>query len=186
MHRLNRFFLLAIALLVLQACASTPKATANYDRSADFSTYRTFGFVDKLGTDAAGYESLVTQTLKASTRREMQSRGYTYAATNPDLLVNFNARLADKTRVDQVPASPPMYMGYRRGLYGGWGGYQTTVEQYTEGTLNIDLVDAGKRQLVWEGVAVGRITNQQPQNREAKLDAAVVEIFSKYPFRAGP
>lgn len=185
MNRLLRCFAFAIVLLALQACASTPNTTTTYDRSADFSAYRSFGFVEPLGTDAGGYSSLVSQTLKAATRREMESRGYSYAVSNPDLLINFNARLADKTKVDQTPVGAPMYMGYRRGLYGGWAGYQTTVDQYTEGTLNIDLVDANKRQLVWEGVSVGRISNKQRENREAAIDAAVVEIFSKYPFRAG-
>ena len=181
-----RSFLVAIAvLLVLQACASTPNATANYDHSADFSAYKTFGFFEKLGTDAAGYQSLVTQTLKSSARREMESRGYVYSETSPDLLINFNARLADKTDIDQVPIAAPMYMGYRRGLYGGWTGYQTTVDQYTEGTLNIDIVDAKKSQLVWEGTAVGRVTRKTQENREAAIAAAVAEIFSKYPFRAG-
>lgn len=180
-----RIVLIAVVACVLQACASTPDINVNYDRSADFSAYRTFGFFDPLGTDAAGYQSLVTQALKSSARREMESRGYAYVESNPDLLVNFNARLAEKTDVDQMPVTAPMYMGYRRGLYGGWAGYQTTVDQYIEGTLNIDIVDAGKRQLVWEGTSTGRITSKQRANREAAIDAAVSEIFASYPFRAG-
>ena len=180
----SRCMLILVVVLAIQACASTPHATANYDKGADFSTYRTFGFFDPLGTDVSGYESLVTQALKSSAQREMASRGYAYAETGADLLINFNARLAEKTDVDQVPVAAPLYMGYRRGLYGGWAGYQTMVDQYTEGTLNIDIVDAKKRQLVWEGTAVGRVTNKQRQDREAAIDGVVIEIFSKYPFRA--
>ena len=48
--------------------------------------------------------------------------------------------------------------------YGAWGGYgygtETHVSQYEEGTFNIDVVDAKKQQLVWEAVAVGRITDK--------------------------
>ena len=78
-----------------------------------------------------------------------------------------------------------MYYGYRRGYYGGWGGYDTHVQQYVEGTLNIDIVDARRKQLVWEGVAVGRVTDKQREQRQAAINAAVAEIFSKYPFRVG-
>lgn len=184
MRSIIRCVLLVVVAIAIQACASTPRTTADYDRNADFGSYRTFGFFEPLGTDVAGYESLVTQTLKSSTRRELESRGYAYAETGADLLVNFNARLAEKTDIDQVPIAAPLYMGYRRGRYGGWAGYQTTVDQYTEGTLNIDIVDAKKRQLVWEGTAVGRVTGKQRQNREAAIDAVVSEIFSKYAFRA--
>jgi hypothetical protein len=185
MRTLIRTAILAFVIFVA-GCATGPVATADYDRSVDFSAYRTFGFLDPLGTDVAGYESLVTQTLKAATRREMEARGYAYAEANPDLLINFNAKLAKQTQVTQTPA-PPMYYGYRRGIYGGWSGYgyDTQVSQYTEGTLNIDIVDARRKQLVWEGVAVGRVTEKQRQDRQTAISAAVAEIFSKYPFRAG-
>jgi hypothetical protein len=183
-----RILLFALAGWLLAGCASSPvSTTADYDRGADFSAYRTFGFFEPLGTDAAGYESLVTQTLKSATQREMESRGYAYAASGADLLINFNAKLAQQTRVSQTPAPPPMYYGYRRGLYGGWGGYgyETQVDQYVEGTLNIDIVDAKRKQLVWEGVAVGRVTKKSQQDRQAAIRAAVTEIFVKYPFKAG-
>jgi hypothetical protein len=187
----NLIHVLTIAVtLLIASCATSPvsRTAADYDRSADFSAYRTFGFFETLGTDAAGYESLVTQALKSATRREMEARGYAYAETGADLLINFNAKLAQQTRVSQTSA-PPMYYGYRRGYYGGWSTYgygtQTHVDQYTEGTLNIDIVDANRKQLVWEGVAIGRVTDKVRQNREAAINAAVAEVFAKYPFRAG-
>ena len=185
--KLSVHVLVALGVAVLLGgCASGPKVTADYDRGTDFTAYRSFGFYQPLGTDQAGYESLVTQTLKAAVRQEMEARGYTHAETGADLLVNFNARLAQRTDVSQVPATP-MYYGYRRGYYGGWGGYayETRVDQYVEGTLNIDMVDAQRKQLVWEGVAVGRVTKKTQDDRQAAIRAAVAEIFAKYPFRAG-
>lgn len=179
-----RVLLMLTVTLSLAGCASGPKVTSDYDSSANFSAYRSFGFYQPLGTDQAGYESLVTQTLKSAVRQEMESRGYTYAETGADLLVNFNAHLAQKTDVSQTPATP-MYYGYRRGFYGGWGGYETRVDQYVEGTLNIDMVDAQRKQLVWEGVAVGRVTKKTQEDRSAAIRAAVAEIFAKYPFKAG-
>lgn len=177
--------ILGVAVALLAACASGPKVTADYDRSADFAQYRTFAFFEPLGTDTAGYESLVTQALKSATQREMESRGYTYAASGADLLINFNAKLSQQMRVSQTPM--PMYYGYRRGYYGGWNtyGYSTHVDQYVEGTLNIDIVDPKRQQLVWEGVAVGRVKENSREQRQEAISAAVAEVFTKYPFRAG-
>lgn len=186
MKLLLRMLLLAgMAAIVLAGCATGPKITADYDRTANFAAYRSFGFYQPLGTDQAGYESLITQTLKSAARQEMEARGYTYTETGPDLLINFNARLAQQTQVSQTPT--PMYYGYRRGFYGGWGGYgyETRVDQYVEGTLNIDIVDAQRKQLVWEGVAVGRVTRKTQEERQTAILAAVAEIFAKYPFKAG-
>jgi hypothetical protein len=181
---LPRIFASLLLLAWLAGCTSGPQVRANYDQGADFSRYRTFGFFEKLGTDEGGYSSLVTQQLKASTRRELETRGYTYAETGADLLLNFNAKLQQQTRVSQSPAMYPYY-GYRYGYYGGWSGYHTYVDQYVEGTLNVDIVDAARKQLVWEGVAVGRVSEKAEANRAAAIDMAVKEIFAKYPFRAG-
>lgn len=181
------FLLTAVAVIAMAGCATGPKITADYDQSTNFATYRSFGFYQPLGTDQAGYESLITQTLKAAVRQEMEARGYVYAETGAELLLNFNAKLAQQTRVTQTAAPMPVYYGYRRGFYGGWGGYaqETQVDQYVEGTLNIDMVDAARKQLVWEGVAVGRVGKKTADEREAAIRSAVSEIFAKYPFRAG-
>ena len=186
MKSLVHMLLFAFIAAIAAGCATGPAVTSDYDRGADFTAYRTFAFFDPLGTDAAGYESLVTQTLKSAARREMEARGYTYSEADPDLLVNFNAKLAQQTRVSQTP-SQPMYYGYRRGFYSGWGGYgyDTRVDQYVEGTLNIDIVDARRKKLVWEGVAIGRVSDKQREDRQAAINAVVAEIFTKYPFRAG-
>ncbi|MFY1892400.1 DUF4136 domain-containing protein [Achromobacter xylosoxidans] len=173
---------------ILAACASSPAIKSDYDRQADFSRYRTFGYMSPLGTDKAGYSTLLTERLKDATRGQMEMRGYVYDATNPDLLVNFNGKLQQKTQVTEAPP-PPMgpYYGYRSGFYGGWPGYGwgDTVYQYTEGTLNIDLVDARRKQMVWEGVAVGEVQNPDTATSSQNIDKAVAGIFAKYPFRAG-
>lgn len=173
---------------ILAACASSPAIKSDYDHQADFSRYRTFGYMSPLGTDKAGYSTLLTERLKDATRGQMEMRGYVYDAANPDLLVNFNGKLQQKTQVTEAPP-PPMgpYYGYRSGFYGGWPGYGwgDTVYQYTEGTLNIDLVDARRKQMVWEGVAVGEVQNLDTATSSQNIDKAVAGIFAKYPFRAG-
>ena len=148
---------------LLSACATGPSIRSDYDQKADFSRYRTFGYMSPLGTDKAGYSSLLTERLKDATRGQMEMRGYVYNTADPDLLINFNGKLQQKTQVTQAPPAIGPYYGYRSGFYGGWPGYGwgDTVYQYTEGTLNIDLVDARRKQLVWEGVAVGEVRNPE-------------------------
>ncbi len=174
-----------LAIAALGACASGPVLRSDHDPAADFSRYRTYGYVAQLGTDKAGYSSLLTERLKAATRTQMEMRGYSYSATSPDLLVNFSARVDSRTEV--VPAPPMPYYGYRMGFYGPWAGWGwgNDVYQYQEGTLNIDLVDARRKQMVWEGVAVSRIRDADQVNNEAAIAQAVSAVFSRYPFVAG-
>ena len=173
--------------LVLTGCSSTPQVRSDYDQAVDFSQYRTYNFFSDAGPDSKNYKSLFTQYMTTAIEQEMEKRGYQKSA-NPDLLVNFNANFQDKTKVTTSP-SMGGYYGYRGGYYGGWGGYgmatDTHVSQYTEGTFNIDLVDARKKQLVWEAVLVGKIKDDSFENLEQKINDGVPRFFAKYPFIAG-
>lgn len=181
----NPIVLLVTALLalLLAACASNPVIRADYDRAADFSRYRSYGFLSPLGTDKAGYRSLLTERLSRATRAQLDARGYVYAARDPDLLVNFAARLDE--RIEVMPAPP--YYGYGGGYYRMWPGYGwgSDVYQYTEGTLNVDLIDARTRQVVWEGVSVGEVRSVTESTSQETIDRVVGEMFARYPFRAG-
>lgn len=175
---------LALAGLLLAACTSVPTVRSERDHTAEFSSYSDFGFFDEVGTDRDGYESLVTRSLKAATRREMEARGYRYVETGGELLVNFNANLAD--RVEITPNSQPKLDYHEYRSYVTWPGYDIVIDQYKEGTLNIDVVDAKRHQLIWEGVAIGRVTDKTYRDRDAAIDRAVTEIFKAYPVPPKP
>lgn len=182
--------LIALTLLAtLAACATGPDVRVDYDRNADFSRYRTFGWASPLGTDRSGYTTLTTDRMKAAVEREMTARGYAYAPNAPDLLVNFQGRLQDRIQVSPGPAfaAPISYYGYRG--YPAWPGYAfgsgPFVDQYTEGTINVDLVDRRRDAMVWEGVAVAPVTDRDRTYPQERIDSSIAAIFAKYPYRAG-
>lgn len=184
--------ILAAAALAaaLAGCATGPDIRTDYNHATDFSQYRSFAFLPRLGTDSQGYETLTTQYLKDAVHKELTARGYTYAPRNPDLLVNFHMQFQQKIVSSPAPMPPPGYMGYyayRGGLYAPWPGYgfYSDTYTYTEGTLNVDLVDARKNQLVWEGVAQGDASQPERQSSQLVIEQVVGMIFAKYPFRAG-
>lgn len=180
-----------ISLLVLlttlaSGCASGPQVRADSDPAVNLGSYKTFAFLDQLATDKGQYGTMLTSRLKASTRRELESRGLKQATASPQLLVNFNVNVQDRTDVDSTPTATAGFYGYRAGVYGMWAGYPQDVHttHYKQGTLAIDLVDAQKRQLVWQGVAEGRINKAAIENPTAAIDKTVGEIFTKYPVPA--
>jgi hypothetical protein len=177
---INTLIIATAAILLLAACASSPKIFVNQDPSADFSKYKTYNYEPVLGTDERkGYRSILSNYMVSAMDREMQGRGYTLS-DNPDLLLNFYIHTEEKIRTTQSPSMGGGYYGYRGGYYGAYGGYDTTVTQYTEGTLNIDLVDSATATLVWEGVTVGKITDKVRENLEGAVNAAVPEIMAQY------
>jgi hypothetical protein len=177
-----------LGLIALAGCASGPTIRTNVDPGVDFTRFRTFDFLQPLSTDREGYQSFISRDLMASAEREMRALGFTRSSENPDLLVNFSATLDQRLRVTQTPTmgGGATWGSHRRSAaYGVWGGYRTDVRQDTMGTLGVDVIDAARRQLVWEGVAVSRITRSTAENIGPALDSAVRDIFRQFPARVG-
>jgi len=172
-----------LGLLVVTSCASGPTIRRSMDESVDFNRFRTFDFLVPLGTDREGFQTLISQQLVSSAERELLARGLTRTATNPDLLINFSANLDQRLRITQSPGtSAGSFNRHRRGFYNTWPSYQQTdIRQYTQGTLGIDVIDAARRQLIWEGVAISRVTQSTTDNLGPVLDDAVVDIFRDFP-----
>ena len=184
LHRLVPMAL-ATALMTLGGCTTGPKVQADHDRSADFSRYKTFGFFNPLGTDRGGYQTLVSHYLVASTRRQLEARGLILDNLAPQLRVNFSAQLHEKQRITTSPG-PSMglgYYGYRAGFYSAWPLYrdQTLVTPYNEGTLNIDLIDLARQQMVWEGVLTSSVTDKDTTNLALAIDDVVSAAFNLFP-----
>ena len=189
--KLSSISILACVAVLLASCASKPTIESDYDHTIDFSQYKTYGFFNPMGIENPNYSSIYGSIFRSAISREMESRGYVQS-DNPDLMINVSGRLQDKTKVTTT-SDPYMgggYYGYRRGAYGAWGGYgygtSTHVSNYTEGTVNVDMVDRAQKRMVWEGVAVGRV-NEKKTSEETRtnINAGIQEMFAGYPFRAG-
>jgi hypothetical protein len=178
--------------MLCAGCATQKTADIRVDMApgADPSAYSTFGFPEQTGTDRGGYSTLVTDYFKAAVKEQMEMRGYRYVDENPSLLVNFYANVRERTEVRSNPAGAAGfgYYGYRYGLYDPWPMYGRDVESvtYPIGTANIDIVDAQKRQLIWEGVAEGRLHQEDMDNPRDAISSAVSQLFTKFSGRARP
>ncbi len=179
--------LLVMLVMGLVACASGPDIRVDSDPNVSIPGYRTFGFFSPMATDKAGYSTILTARLKNATRRELEKRGYTYVDRDAELLLNFNLNVVDKSEIYSTPSVGMGYgyYGYRTGMYGAWAGYPYDIEtrNYRQGTLNIDVVDAARKALVWEGVAEARVTKKMRENPGDAIDSAVAEMLAGFPAR---
>ena len=180
----------AAALAVLAGCASGPTIRSNVDPSANLSTYKTYMFAEKVGTDRPGYATPISSYFKESIRREMDTRGYKYVEGGPaDLLINFNANAQENVDVRTTPGSTYGYgygyYGYRGGMYGA-AAFPPEVQtvRYKTGTANVDVVDLSKKQVVWEGIAEARLTDKMMKDPRTAISNVITEMFLQFPGRA--
>jgi hypothetical protein len=181
--------LAATAAVLIGACANSPTIHHETNPASTFGSYKTFGFLSPLATDKFPYESLLTQHLKDATRQAMESKGYVFSASAPDLLLNFYVNIQDKQDVRTTPGSatyggygyPGGYYGYRSGYYRVANTPTVEVVNYKQGTLTIDLVDAKQKVLAWTATAEGRVSTDALKNPGPAIDTLVTSMMSVLP-----
>lgn len=175
---LSLLFITAVA-----ASCSSVRVDADYDESVDFAQYKTYGYL-KDGIDKSEISDLDKKRILNAVDVEMQKKGYT-KSEKPQLLVNIFTKANKDVNVNNWGG---MGMGYGWGWgpgwgWGGpwgWGGNYTSVSTATEGVLYIDLIDASKKELVWQGIGSGVLTRNRDKKQE-RINEFVSEIISEFP-----
>ena len=165
---------LPLLLLFLVASCSSIKVSADYDTKADFSKYKTFAFYKK-GIDKVEISDLDKRRILTAVESEMLAMGFT-KSDEPDLLINIFTKTVQKVEV----YNDNYYYGWYPWYYGP--NFGTRVSKYTEGTLFIDLIDANKKELAWQGIGSGALnTTGNVDKKEEKIKEYVKEIMAQYP-----
>jgi hypothetical protein len=171
MTRAARTALVAIATAAFVSC-STLKMDVGWDKQADFSKYRTWAWKD----DGSIKDPIWSRRVQSVLEDELAKHGLTRSDQNPDLWLAVHWRLSSDTRV--VSYSPSWGYGW-----GYWAGpSMTEVYEVPAGTMLIDLVDLGKKEIVWRGRASDEIrAGKENEEREQKLREILAQMFSGYP-----
>ena len=168
----------AIAALLVPAMALAQKVSYDFDKTANFGSYKTYALKD--GTKVG--QQLIDDRIVAAIDAELAAKGLTKSA-KPDVFVVYHVAF-DKEK-DISTYSSGYAGGY--GAYGwGWGGGMgtttTQVRDILVGTLVIDMADATKGQLAWRGMGVKEVDTQaKPEKRDKSIANAVKKIFKNYP-----
>jgi len=156
------------------------KVVVDYDKSAQFTSYKTYGFL-KEGIDRAEINDLDKRRILRSIEAVLIEKGFTKSET-PDILVNFFTKERQEININNNN-----YGGWGYGW--GWGpfmGAQMNISTSTsiQGTLFIDLIDTTKKELIWQGVGKGTLAAKIEQKDE-KIQNFVTSILSEYPPQVG-
>ena len=170
-----------LALLIIISSCSSVRVAADYDKEAKFGDYKTFAFF-KTGIDKAEISDLDKRRILRAIEVELLAKGFT-KSEKPDLLVSLFTK--SQQRVDVYNNSWGMG-GWGWGGYGGfgpgwgWGWNQPNVSTSIQGHLYIDLIDANKKELVWQGMGTGYLSRDM-EKKEARINEFVTKIMKKYP-----
>lgn len=168
-------FLPLLLLFLVSSCCSV-SVNSDYDKKVDFAPYKTYAF-HKAGIDKAEISDLDKKRILRSIDEVMTAKGFT-KSENPDLLIAFFTKEREQVSVSQYNVGWGYGWGYGWNPY-LWGG-NSSVSRYTEGTLYIDVVDAKKKELIWQGEGQGALT-KNVDKKDEKVKEFVSKILEQYP-----
>lgn len=164
----------AVILGAMTLACATLTTSVDYDRSRDFSRYRTFGF--RTGTPSRN--DLTQRRIEEIIGSALRAKGLTPAADEePDLNVFTHVAVERQQRIETI------VWGF--GCQWGGGVSMSNVVDVPVGTLIVDLVDAQENCLVWQGRAADTISADR-ETRERQLREAVARMFEGFPPRPAP
>ena len=159
------------AFVLLAGSVFAQDVKVDYEKSFDFSTLKTFAL--KIGTawgNPIG-EKRVTGEIEA----ELIEKGWTKAEE-----AQANAVVILHGATQQKKDLNTFYSGYGGWRFGGMGTAQTTVSEYTVGTLVVDIFDAKSKQLVFRGTATDELSDK-PEKNVKKVEKAAEKMFKNFP-----
>lgn len=174
--------LLLLSLLGACTAASDVKSTEQAP-GVDLAAYRTYNFMpgEARNEDVFRQAGVGLVEIKQSVAREMERRGY-QRAEQPDLWVNIGVvnEQQVQTRQTDFRTDAPYYMGQRNYH---WQAGDVAVGTSAVGTVTVDVVDARRNDLVWQGVTASSLS-KDPAKSARRADEAMTELFGRYPVPA--
>jgi len=176
--------LISCLVVLMSICApvvQAQKVSARYDKSVDFSKFKTFAF-DKSGARNPFVDKLIVDAVI----RELTSRGLTKVDTDPDLRVVYLAAAGPNLQVADIPFYHVVNPAYSGMIFSA----TSAMWDVTTGTLVIDLFDHKTERTVFRGSASDVL--QRSASADAVADAKMVskpiknsvsKMFKKYPVK---
>ena len=183
---MKKVSLLSVATILLLASAAIGQDVRyNFDKSADFSKFKTYKWVPL--KDAAKPNDLIDKQIIAAVDAELAAKGLSKVdADNADLYIGYQAGIGQEKQFTSYNSDWGYGGGWGRGgWYGGGGGMSTTTGQTSTiyvGQLALDMYDSTNRDLAWRGVASKTLDPKaKPEKQEKNLKKAVAKLLKNYP-----
>jgi Domain of unknown function (DUF4136) len=175
----KRCLVAALALLLVPALAMAQKVTYDFDKAADFTTFKTYAMKD--GTPVG--QPLIDERIVAAIDAAMTAKGFTKNDSSPDVYVVYHVAFDKQKDISTFSSGyGGGYGPYGWGYGGGFNSTSTQVRDILVGTLVIDMADAKNKKVVWRGMGVKEInTTAKPDKRDKSIKSAVDKIFKNYP-----
>jgi hypothetical protein len=164
-------YIAGLSLILLCACA--PNIAVDYDKSTEFSRYRTYGWGKGTPAKTPGLDSQIVKAID----EQMTRKGFTKTEDDPDLVITYHA--ATHEEIDYNEAS------YASGYGPAYGSPVSASSADTPmivrvGTIVVDMYDTKQERNVWHGVG-SDLLREDPGKVFDEIQKCAAKMFENFP-----
>ncbi len=175
-------FIQSTALVCFAAAAAFGQDVQfDYDRSTDFSAYKTYQWVDYMPVQVG--DQLLDQNIKRAVDAQLAGKGLRRVDGNGDLVIGYQAGISQEKQFDGWGGGA---WGAGPGPWGNWGNTRITSSTIDVGKLVIGVFDPAAKKLIWRGSAAKTLDiKKDPDKNYRELEKAMTKLFRNYPTGSG-
>lgn len=181
---MKRLCILSIVMLMMGSAVSFAQDVRyNFDKSTDFSKFKTYKWVQIKG--AATVNDLVDKQIRDAVDAELATKGLAKVdGEEANLYIGYQPAIGTEKQFNSYSTDWGYGPGWGRGWYGGMGSsttYGSTSTIY-KGQLAFDMYDSSGHNLVWRGIVSKTIDPKaKPEKQQKNLAKAVKKLLKNYP-----
>jgi hypothetical protein len=184
---MSRTSLIAVVIVTVASaigCSST-SVQSDFDHQVNFTKYSTFAWYVKPEKDkppSAGRNQIIDGRIRRAIAEDLIGKGFSQTSPEKaDVFVTYYMSLNSQLRMYAggwgYGWGYGPYWRYGYGYWPGWG--YPRAYTYHEGTIIIDIIDGGKRRLVWRGSVTRALTKKS--SSEEKIAKSVTRVMLGFP-----
>jgi hypothetical protein len=183
---MTKVTLLAIVMLVVGVGRAVAQDVRyDFDKTKDFSKYKTYKWVPIKGADQL--DELTATKLAAAVDAELAAKGLSKTDSDTaDLYIGFQTALGTEKQYTSYNTGWGYGPGWGAGWYGYGGGmssattYGSTSTVYV-GQLDLSMYDTNDKKLVWRGAATKTLDPKaKPEKKEKNIAKAVAKLLKTF------
>ena len=165
-------FLACLIVVGLTTCGFTQKTKIGYDKSADFSKYKTYTWAKP---DHPIMRPQLFQDVVATIDQDLQAKGLTRVNANGDLT------LSAAGGIDFGYNNPPTATMDPVMWQGEFGAPVLTAPLVAQGSLTLQFIDGAK--MVWKGTVMQKLDPEQKNQALVLAQKAIDKLLKGFPPR---
>lgn len=183
--RLVTIFILNLIMAILAGCSSV-KVSQDYNTAQDFNGYKRYAWQHETQAktgDVRIDNPFLDERIRQAVDRTLAERGFQRTDNGPhDFQVRYLYTIRAKIESDDMRTGFGFGVG-SRGRYGGISvSSGTSVNEYDEGMLVIDIVESQSDALLWRGTGTRRVSDHSdPEKTTKSVNELVEKILGQFP-----